>query len=216
MIGVDMAGPQNVTIGVNKVVQTFLNLIGNGQGNEALSGIAKILFRLGVGRRNVSDIRAALFLTPAEEAVLLKSGVRFVVKWAGRFYVVATVTDLVVSFLQGEGVVRTPTERLGIVAAHFSKGSPIYTTAFAALEQLVFGLHDAIAPDTNLLDSALELVENVLDFVPPPFAGPPIPPTFELVTDGPDIVPIVEELPEEGQQIMFGQPGHRLFVKIDP
>jgi hypothetical protein len=222
-----------IRIQIGKVVQTFANLVGTKQGEEVMTAIAKLLFRGQVGRNSAADIRRALILTKAEEAALLKTGARFVVKLAGKIYVVACFTDLVVNLLAGEGQRRTPEERIGIVVGHVAKGSPFYVTLFAASEQLCFGLHDALFPETSLTGTAFGILENAMNLLPPVLVGPPIPPDevrvlqphfpriahlfepdVQIVTFENDATPIVEQLREPGQPA--NQPSHTLFATIDP
>lgn len=209
-----MANP--TVIKVNNLVRTFVDLVFLRTGEPALSGLAKLLFRFGVGRHRVRDLRAALILTQAEEAAVLGVGRSFVLRWGGRFFVAVGFADLVYKFIAGEGVRRTPEERFGIVLAHLSKSGPTITTAIAAGEQLLFGLHDELFPDKNLFEAGLEIIETVLDFIPPPFAGPPLPPDLELlVTEETNITPIIEPDPGTGQEFP-DLAGHRIFRSIDP
>jgi len=209
-----MATP--IRIQVNQAVQWYVNMTDVKDGKEALGGLVKLVMRGMTGRRTAAEVRQALVLTAAEESQLLSAGKSFLFKWAGRFFLFASITDLVVKFLEGEGTVRTPEDRIGIVVAHLAKGSSPALTAVATVEQVIFGLHDAFFAEKNMLESALDVAEAVLDFLPPVLSGPPAPPDLVyLVPDADLLLPIIQPIPHENQHIVFG-PGHRLFRSIDP
>lgn len=129
-----------------------LALVLPGEGADALSGILKVLAKCGPGAK-VARKDLALILTAAEEAALLRGGVRMLVRLGSRFFLFASVVNIVVSFLSGEQEHKTIEERFQLIEAHLLKGGARWSTVLGVGEQLLFIVNDTT--DNAVVDTLL-------------------------------------------------------------
>ena len=139
-----------INVSINRLA-AFLAPQASEEGRAVITGLMKLFVRH-EGWGSVPARDAALVLTRSEQGVLLRGGVRFLVKWGARAFLVGAVLDFARRLISGSGEKPTIEARLEIIQAHIVKGGPLWSRAIGVSEQVVF----------LLLDSAGDVMKDTL------------------------------------------------------
>lgn len=166
---------------INKAVARLAPASGETE-RLALSAFLKLLTRFGVGT-SATTAEAALILTVAEEATLLRAGRRLFIRVGSGLFLVGVVVDLVAGLVTGTGQRRTLGERIEIIGAHLLKAGNPFATVFGVGEQVCFIISDTLGVDIHSVPAAVGgfLLDEVVAGVS---LGPPPGNTEYLLQEG--------------------------------